>query len=135
MRQSAQDDTRGEVRRVHGEFLNSGAILGSTMLVGSCGARSRRSSSAVIRHNPNRQRLIDSLVDCGARSLMLAAFLVVLRSFAMICSGHRAVALENLASVNSWRCSSAPSSVRHSVREIDCFGCCSLTPGGTGVRL
>ena len=51
----------------------------------------------VIRQNPNRQRLIDSLVDCGAGSLMLAALLVVLRSFALICGGHRAVALENLA--------------------------------------
>jgi hypothetical protein len=51
----------------------------------------------VIRHNPNRQRLIDSLVDCGARSLMPAALLVLLRSFALICGGHRAVALENLA--------------------------------------
>ena len=51
----------------------------------------------VIRQNPNRQRMIDSLVDCGARSLMPAALLVVLRSFALICGGHRAVALENLA--------------------------------------
>jgi putative transposase len=54
-------------------------------------------SDVVIRQNPNRQRLIDSLVDCGARSLMPAALLVVLRSLALICGGHRAVALENLA--------------------------------------
>jgi putative transposase len=51
----------------------------------------------VIRQNPNPQRLIDSLVDCGGRSVMPAALLVMLRSFALICGGHRAVALENLA--------------------------------------
>src|SRR6266850_2559380 len=54
-------------------------------------------SMPVIRQNPNGQRLIDSLVDCGARSLMLAALLIVLRPFALVCGGHRAVALENLA--------------------------------------
>jgi len=58
---------------------------------------SQRTPWAVIRQNPNRQRLIDSRVDCGARSLMPAALLVVLRSLALICGGHRAVALENLA--------------------------------------
>ena len=52
---------------------------------------------AVIRQHPNCQRLIDSLADCGARSLMPAALLVVLRSLALISGGHRAVALENLA--------------------------------------
>src|SRR5882672_2357421 len=54
-------------------------------------------SMPVIRQNPNGQRLIDSLVDCGARSLMLAAILIVLRSFSLVCGGHRTVALENLA--------------------------------------
>src|SRR6267378_4499935 len=64
-----------------------------------CWARPRltRRTDTVIRQNPNRLRLIDSRVDCGARSLMLAALLVLLRSFALICGGHRAVALENLA--------------------------------------
>jgi len=55
------------------------------------------SAQAVIRQNANGQRLIDSLVDCGARSLMLAALLVVLRSCVLICGGHRAVALKNVA--------------------------------------
>jgi hypothetical protein len=65
---------------------------------------------------------------------MLAALLVLLRSFALICGGHRAVGLENLA-LRHQLAVFKRTSVRHSVREIDCFGCCSLTPGGVGVRL
>ena len=40
---------------------------------------------------------VDLLEGCATGSLMLAALVVVLRSLALICSGHRAVALENLA--------------------------------------
>ena len=57
---------------------------------------------------------------------MLAALVVMLRSLALICWGHRAVALENLALRHSWRCSDALAI------EIDCW-CCS--PGlATGAR-
>ena len=63
---------------------------------------------------------------------MLAALVVLVRSLALICCGHRAVALENLALRSSWRCSDAPPSVPHSGPEIDCFGSCSPTRGGIG---
>jgi len=55
---------------------------------------------------------------------MPAALLVVCRSLALICGGHRAVALENLAfrqqlAVFKRTVQRPP----RSIREIDCFGC------------
>src|SRR6202158_6197582 len=40
---------------------------------------------------------VDFVIECGPGSLMLTALLVLLRSIGLICRGHRAVALENLA--------------------------------------
>jgi len=63
---------------------------------------------------------------------MLAALLVLLRSFALICAGCHAVALENLALRQ--QLAVFKRTVQRPAREIDSFGCCSLTPGGAGVR-
>ena len=54
---------------------------------------------------------------------MLAALGVLIRSFGLICSGHRAVALENMALRQQLAASSldAPSSVRRSARATDCW--------------
>jgi hypothetical protein len=40
---------------------------------------------------------VDPVTDHARGSLMLTAFVVLLRSPGLICRGHRAVALENLA--------------------------------------
>src|SRR6195256_4097728 len=42
-------------------------------------------------------RPLDFVVDCATRSRMLTALVVLLRSIGLLCRGHRAVALENLA--------------------------------------
>ena len=55
---------------------------------------------------------------------MLAAVQLLLRSLALICGGHRAVALENLALRHQWRCSSARTGGLAFTGEIDCFGSC-----------
>src|SRR5438309_5701630 len=65
---------------------------------------------------------------------MLAALVVVLRTVALICSEHRAVALENLAlrqQLAVFRRSVKPPPLRV---EIAYFGCCSPTPGGSGAQ-
>jgi hypothetical protein len=65
---------------------------------------------------------------------MLTAVVVVLRSCALICRGHRAVASKAWRFGSGWRCSGAPSSVPRFVIEIDCFGYCSPMHGETGAR-
>src|SRR5712692_4257071 len=40
---------------------------------------------------------VDSVTECATGSCMLTAFILVLRSIGLICRGHRAVALENVA--------------------------------------
>jgi hypothetical protein len=50
----------------------------------------------VVRHN-QIAGTFDPMVDRGTGWLMLAAFVVALRSLALICGGQRTVALENLA--------------------------------------
>ena len=65
---------------------------------------------------------------------MLAALVVMLRSLALICCGHRAVALENLALRQQLAVFSAQARGPHSAIEIDCFGYCSPRHGGTGGR-
>ena len=65
---------------------------------------------------------------------MLAALVVLLRSLALICCGHRAVAFENLAlrqQLAVFRRTVKRSQLRH---RDDYFGCCSPTRGGIGAR-
>jgi hypothetical protein len=63
---------------------------------------------------------------------MLAALVVLLRSLALLCCGHRAVALENLALRQQLAVSDVPPSVPRSATEIDCSGSCSPTRGEIG---
>ena len=66
---------------------------------------------------------------------MLASLVVALRSLALICGGHRAVALENLALRQ--QLAVFKRTVRrlpNSATEIDCFGCCSPTRGRIGAQ-
>jgi hypothetical protein len=65
---------------------------------------------------------------------MLAALVVMLRSLALICGEHRAVALENLALRQQLAVFRRTGPRPHSAIEIDCFGCCSPRHGGTGGR-
>ena len=63
---------------------------------------------------------------------MLTAFIVLLRSIGLICRGHRAVALENLALRQQLSAVTRPSNARGSARGIDSFGSCWRNLGGTG---
>jgi hypothetical protein len=53
---------------------------------------------------------------------MLAALVVALRSLALICGGHRAVALENLALRQQLAVFKRTVRRLNSATEIDCFG-------------
>jgi hypothetical protein len=65
---------------------------------------------------------------------MLAAVGVLLRSLRLICTGHPAVALENLALRQQLSSFGAQLGVRNSAREIDCFGRSSPRRGEIGAR-
>ena len=65
---------------------------------------------------------------------MLAALVVSLRSLALVCCGHRAVALVNLALRHQLAVFRRTVKRPHSVLEIACFGCCSPMRGRTGAQ-
>jgi hypothetical protein len=60
---------------------------------------------------------------------MLAAVVVLLRSLRLICGGHRAAALENVALRQQLSAFRRTVGRRNSAREIDCFGCSSPRSG------
>ena len=65
---------------------------------------------------------------------MLAALIVALRSLALICGGHRAVALENLA-LRQQLAVFKRTVRRPQLRQRDrLFGCCSPTRGKIGAQ-
>jgi hypothetical protein len=63
---------------------------------------------------------------------MLPAFIVLLRAIGLICCGHRAVALENLALRQQLAALTRTAHVRIFAPEIDCSGSGWSTCGGTG---
>src|SRR5206468_4453448 len=54
-------------------------------------------AAVVLRQYLDGRPLVDFVIECTTGSRMLTVLLVLLRSIGLICRGHRAVALENLA--------------------------------------
>ena len=61
---------------------------------------------------------------------MLATLVVLLRTLGLLCSGHGAVALENVALPQQLSVLRRTTGARTSARAIDCLGSCSPTRCG-----
>jgi hypothetical protein len=75
---------------------------------------------------------VDFVVECATGSRMLTALVVLLRSIGLICRGHRAVALENLA-LRQQLVALTRTVKRPQLRRRDrLFGSCSPRGGASG---